>query len=370
MRKLRILLLAPVRLEGIGGAERHINNFIAVLQGLGHEVHVQSEADARPLRGLKALVARKVPALKSAFFTSRLSVDTRAYDFVLSFDLSGVGVRNHRHLRVLAGCAAAFRLKALVPESRRVRRMARELITEAYRRMELRASRGLGNVACSDGLAREVAAIGLRLAGTIDPPTDLQALADSTLSRADALAALGLPADGRYLAFVGRWEYAKGSDLLTKVADTLPADTWLVLAGPSPEQLPDAVRRKTRFCASVPAQDIHRVYRAADAVLLPTRFEGSSMVVTEALACGTPVLTTPVGSGVDLRDHSPELASLVIGSLNDATPWVRALARLQEPTHRQAVLAAARDFIQRYAPAAVAEQWQALFKVILCREFS
>lgn len=370
MRKLRILLLAPVRLEGIGGAERHINNFIAVLNDLGHQVHVQSEADARPLKGLKALVARKVPALKSAFFTSRLKVDTRDYDFVLSFDLSGVGVRNHRHLRVLAGCAAAFRLKALAPEPRRGRRVVREFITEAYRLMELRASRGLGNVACSNGLARDVAAIGLKVADTIDPPTDLNALTADTLSREQALDAMGLPHEGRYLAFVGRWEYAKGSDLLTRLAAQLPENTFFILAGPSPAQLPEAVRAKARFCASVPATDIHRVYRAADAVLLPTRFEGSSMVVTEALACGTPVLTTPVGSGVDLRDHSPILASLVLGSLADAGPWLSSLERLQQPTHRQAVLEAARDFIQRYAPAAVGEQWQALFKVILCREFS
>ena len=52
-----------------------------------------------------------------------------------------------------------------------------------------------------------------------------------------------------------------------------------------------------RFLGRVSEQDLPRYYQAADFFVLPTReLEGFGLVILEAMACGTPVLGTPIGA--------------------------------------------------------------------------
>jgi glycosyltransferase involved in cell wall biosynthesis len=52
-----------------------------------------------------------------------------------------------------------------------------------------------------------------------------------------------------------------------------------------------------RFLGFIPDSELPLYYQASDAFVLPTReLEGFGLVVVEALACGTPVLGTPVGA--------------------------------------------------------------------------
>jgi glycosyltransferase involved in cell wall biosynthesis len=64
-----------------------------------------------------------------------------------------------------------------------------------------------------------------------------------------------------------------------------------------------------RFEGFIPDEDLPRYFQAADLVLMPTQeLEGFGLVTVEALACGTPVLGTPIGA-------IPEVLSLVDSSL-------------------------------------------------------
>src|SRR3989454_157122 len=64
-----------------------------------------------------------------------------------------------------------------------------------------------------------------------------------------------------------------------------------------------------RFLGFVPERDLPSYYHAADVFVLPTReLEGFGLVTVEALACGTPVLGTPVGA-------TPEVLSGLDASL-------------------------------------------------------
>ena len=57
------------------------------------------------------------------------------------------------------------------------------------------------------------------------------------------------------------------------------------------------------FLGFVPDADLPRYYQAADVFVLPTReLEGFGLVTAEALACGTPVLGTPVGATPELLE--------------------------------------------------------------------
>jgi glycosyltransferase involved in cell wall biosynthesis len=52
-----------------------------------------------------------------------------------------------------------------------------------------------------------------------------------------------------------------------------------------------------RFLGRISEQELPRYYQAADFFVLPTReLEGFGLVILEAMACGTPVLGTPIGA--------------------------------------------------------------------------
>ncbi len=70
-----------------------------------------------------------------------------------------------------------------------------------------------------------------------------------------------------------------------------------------------------RFLGFIPDNELPLYYQASDAFVLPTReLEGFGLVVVEALACGTPVLGTPVGAIPEiLGDLQPDLLFEGIG---------------------------------------------------------
>lgn len=107
---------------------------------------------------------------------------------------------------------------------------------------------------------------------------------------------LGLPTGVPLFACVGRIEFRqKQQDRLVRaVARPLLSECHLVIAGEGPDsetldrliesrKVGDRVRR-------LPWADTAKLYPAADALVIPSRYEGVPLVMLEALACGTPVL--------------------------------------------------------------------------------
>ena len=84
-----------------------------------------------------------------------------------------------------------------------------------------------------------------------------------------------------------------------------------------------------RFKGYIPDEDLPRYFQAADLVLMPTQeLEGFGLVTVEALACGTPVLGTPIGA-------IPEVLSLVDSSLIAQASTSGALAEAMSYLIRQ-----------------------------------
>ncbi len=110
-----------------------------------------------------------------------------------------------------------------------------------------------------------------------------------------------LGVDGSVLAFAGRLTRQKALDGAIEVVARLPDVTLLVL-GDGPEREPlrqlavdRGVAGRIRFLGGGTRDDVLRLFRAADAAILPSSWENFPHTVVEALAVGTPVVATAVG---------------------------------------------------------------------------
>src|SRR6266850_4141971 len=132
-------------------------------------------------------------------------------------------------------------------------------------------------------------------------------------------AGLGLPADRTLLLTVRNLEARMGLDTLLDamaIVRRRRPDTLLLIGGAGSLRASLEARARAlaleahvTFLGFVPDETLPSYYRAADLFVLPTReLEGFGLVTVEALACGTPVLGTPVGATPEiLRALCPSL---------------------------------------------------------------
>ncbi len=125
--------------------------------------------------------------------------------------------------------------------------------------------------------------------------------------------ALGLPGDRPLLFTLRNLEPRMGLDTLIRAMATVRErfPRVLLLLGGSGSLRPLletltislGLSEHVRFLGFVPERDLPAYYGAADAFVLPTReLEGFGLVTVEALACGTPVLGTPVGATPEILE--------------------------------------------------------------------
>ncbi len=91
------------------------------------------------------------------------------------------------------------------------------------------------------------------------------------------------------------------------------------------------LRSHVRFLGFIEDSELPLYYQASDAFVLPTReLEGFGLVAVEALACGTPVLGTPVGAIPELlRGLQPDLLFEGIGPEGIASGILKHLERAE-----------------------------------------
>lgn len=117
--------------------------------------------------------------------------------------------------------------------------------------------------------------------------TDLFApsIGDRTTDRAD----LGVDSNAKMACFAGRCTASKGIEVVIRMAQLRP-DWQFVVAGEGPIDPASYNLSNLKTLGQVDRPTLAKVYRSADALVLPSRSESFSLVVREALAAGTKVL--------------------------------------------------------------------------------
>lgn len=271
-----------------------------------HEVHVfANRFDALPA----AIVGHRVPAVRFSALATIFSfvlpaslMIRRGFDIVhaqgltvLHPDIVTAHISNARWLegrRLLEGDGLSWR-----------ERLFGALVIPAERRT-LRDSRATV-IAISSALRNDLAADYGRTAATAVIPHGVDHRQFHPGVRAQYRQAirreLGVPDAMPAFLYVG--DFRKGLEPAIRALAAVPG-AHLVGIGRTPPEPYRALAAAHGVAARVtllPATSrIERYYGAADVLVLPTPYDAFGMVITEAMACGLPVITTPLAGAAEL----------------------------------------------------------------------
>jgi teichuronic acid biosynthesis glycosyltransferase TuaC len=202
-----------------------------------------------------------------------------------------------------------------------------------------------GLLAVSAALKRDMAALGLPDEHVRVHHTGIDIDRFRPVDRAAARAALGI--HGPLLVCVGHLNARKGQEIALAALEKVPNAT-LLFAGDGPERArlereaaAKGLAARVRFLGVQPHATLPGLLAAADVMVLPTMSEGLANVWVEALACGTPVVTSDVGGAREVVDR-PEAGRLVPRDPAAVAEAVNLL--LADPPAQAAVRAAAERF--------------------------
>lgn len=212
-----------------------------------------------------------------------------------------------------------------VPVTLTLRGMLPLLAPFRLRRPQLRFAlrRAARVIAVSESLKRDAVDLGI-------PPERVRVIGNGIdpglfhpIDRTEARRSLGLPKYGPLLVSVGTLAPRKGFHLvmeaMAKLKKSWPTLRFAIVGGDGAEAAMTAELRQLAgrlgiedrviFAGPKKRGELASWYAAADLFVLATAHEGCPNVVLEALACGTPVVATPVGSIPELL--GPETGILV-----------------------------------------------------------
>lgn len=191
------------------------------------------------------------------------------------------------------------------------------------------------------------------------------------IDRAQARSVLGLPSDRPTLLSVGGLNLGKGHqrvvEVLPQLLDRYPGLLYVIVGGERPGHtsrplIERLVRRShledhVLLAGERPHEEMALWYNSADLFCLATQSEGWSNALLEALACGTPVVSTRVGGNAEIVNHG-EIGILV--PPGEPAALAQAISQaLTRRWNREALAAHGQQHSWDRAAQAVLEEWRA-----------
>ncbi|GLZ75454.1 GDP-mannose-dependent alpha-(1-2)-phosphatidylinositol mannosyltransferase [Actinorhabdospora filicis] len=359
---MKIGIVSPYSFDVPGGVQFHIRDLAAALMDLGHEVSVLAPADKDdPTLPPYVVAAGKSVPVRYNGSVARLSFGPISAARVLRWLHQGRFDVLHLHepltpsLSMLA-CIAARGPVVATFHSAMTRSKA---LAAAHGILQPILEKISARVVVS-ALARRVQVEHLD-GGGVEIPNGVD-----VAHFADAEPLPGWPGDGGALGFLGRYtEPRKGFpivlDAFARLAPERPGLRLLVAGRGDPEQavagLPKDIADRVVFLGMVDEDTKARMLRSVDLYIAPnTGGESFGMILTEAMAAGTPVLASDLDAFRRVLDDGNCGALFPVG---DAAALATEAGRLLDDPARRA---AYRDTAAR---AVAAYDWPVLARSIL-----
>jgi glycosyltransferase involved in cell wall biosynthesis len=168
--------------------------------------------------------------------------------------------------------------------------------------------------------------------------------------------ALGMDASAPIVATVGHIRPVKGIDVLVetaaKVAREFPGVVFLVIGRNSdPKHFQElesriaelGIRENVRFIGE--SENISSLLQVCDLFFLPSRSEGFSNALIEAMACGLPCIATRVGGNAEAIEEGR--SGYLVENEDSQTAAERILALLRNPEKAKKMAEAGREIVER-----------------------
>ncbi|MDQ3419541.1 MAG: glycosyltransferase family 4 protein [Acidobacteriota bacterium] len=167
---------------------------------------------------------------------------------------------------------------------------------------------------------------------------------------------LGVADAAPVFLYVG--DFRKGMEPAIRALSSVPGAHLVGVSRTPPERCQDLAFScgvSDRVKLLPPTDRVERYYGAADVLLLPTPYDAFGMVLTEAMACGLPVITTPMAGAAELLTDG--VHGLIVSSPTDTTGLSVAMRTLaQDRSLRSRMGAAAAALMREHSWDHVAKQ--------------
>jgi len=364
---VRIGLVCPYSWDVPGGVQAHVRDLAEALLGLGHEVSVLAPADEdEAVQPYVVPAGRAVPvpyngSVARLAFGPLSAARVRRWLREARFDVLHVHEPATPSLSLLACWAATGPIVATFHTAiTRSRAMA-----AAYSMLQPALEKLSARIAVSEAARRTLVE---HLGG------DAVLIPNGVAVRgfADAEPLPGWPGEGGALGFLGRFtEPRKGFPVLAEAFAQLARQrpqVRLLVAGPGDaaealRAMPRQARDRVTMLGMVSEADKARMLRSVDVYVAPnTGGESFGIILTEAMAAGTPVLASNLEAFRRVLDDGRGGVLVPVG---DAAALARAAGELlDDPGRREATSAAAARIVRRFDWGQVAQDVVAVYETV------
>jgi phosphatidylinositol alpha-mannosyltransferase len=346
---MRIGIVSPYSFEVPGGVQNHIRDLAEALIALGHDVSVLAPADEDAPNPPYVVAAGRAVPLPYNGSVARVAFGpvsaARVRRWLANGDFDVVHV--HEPISPSLSFLAALSSDAPVVATFHTANPRSRAMAAAQGFLQPMLEKITGRIAVSE-LARKVQVEHLGGSGWEIP----NGVAVAAFEAATPLP--GWPGTGGAIGFLGRFtEARKGFPVLREAFCRLAGDRpglRLLVAGPGDpdeavRQVPAGIRERIVFLGQVSEEDKRRMLRSVDLYVAPnTGGESFGMILTEAMAAGTPVVASDLEAFRKVLDGGGALFPI-----GDASRLAMVLDDLlDDPLRRKELAATARRVVAKY----------------------